>query len=135
MLRVGGYYGVTAQVPVQIDDDDTRGLELSSTQLTVRDGSSDSYTVALDSAPAHGGTVTVTITNPAGALFILSSTMLEFTADNWDVPQTVTATAVDNLDTGGNDVNIVMPHRASGADYDTDPVILIRINVRVVAPE
>ena len=130
----GGYYGVTAQVPVQIGDDDTRGLELSSTQIEVRDGSSDSYTVALDSAPAYGK-VTVTITNPAGALFILSSTTLEFTADNWDVPQTVTATAVDNLDTGGNDVNIVMPHRASGADYDTDPGILIRINVRVVAPE
>ena len=56
----GADYGsVTADLAVTVTDDDTVGLELSETTLTVAEGGRATYTVALVTEPS--GQVTVTV--------------------------------------------------------------------------
>ena len=93
---------------------------LSETGLTVTEGDAagSSYTVALATQPS--GSVTVAITGHAGTDLSLSGTtlssdMLTFTVDNWDVAQTVTVTAGHDND-AANDTG-TLTHTASGGDY------------------
>ena len=66
---------------------------ITPTPLTVTEGEVDgaTYTVVLDSEPT--GAVTVTIRGHAGTDLSLDKTVLTFTADDWDTPQTVKVTA------------------------------------------
>ena len=84
-------------VTVTITDDDTRGLAFSVSALSVPEGGSSTYTVALSSRPT--ATVTVAITGVTGTDLTLDGTSLTFTSSNWDQPQTVTVSSVDDPDT------------------------------------
>ena len=89
---IGEYQGVTAaSVTVTIEEKDTAGVSIAPISLTVDEGSSASYTVVLDSQPTAD--VTVTISGHAGTDITLSNDSLTFTAENWDVAQTVTVSA------------------------------------------
>ena len=59
--------------------------------LTIREGETGTYTVALGAQPTQDVTVTVSI-SPATHLSPSNHT-LTFSADNWSTPQTVTLTA------------------------------------------
>ena len=101
-------------------DNDRPGLQVSPTQLAVAEGASRTYTVRLNSDPR--GTVTVTATsNDAAVTLDADSTpqerTLTFDSSNWDTPQTVTASAVD--DDNATDESVTVTHAASGASAYT----------------
>ena len=77
------------------------------------EGSDASYTVKLATQPTD--TVTVTITGTAGTDLSLDKTSLTFTTLNWNVAQTVTVSADEDLD-AENDI-VPLTHTASGGDY------------------
>ena len=75
------------------------GLTVSPGRLEVKEGASSSYTVVLDSQPASNATVTVDPGNQAGEYgATFSPTSLVFTTSNWDSPQSVTVTGLQDDD-------------------------------------
>ncbi len=109
----GGYGDVDEDLAVTVTDNDTPGLVLSPTSLTVAEGDDASYTVKLATAPTN--TVTVAIALPAGTDLTLDKTSLTFTTTSWNDEQTVTVTAGEDDDTA-NDTATLM-HTASGGGY------------------
>ena len=104
--------GATSQTVVTITDNDTRGITLSVTALTVDENASDTYTVALASQPTAN--VTVTVGGAAGDVSADTDTgttgnqnTLTFTTTNWGTAQTVTVKAGDDDDavTDGGDAH------------------------------
>ena len=105
--------GTPDEVTVNITDDDTADIVLSSTSLTVTEGGSSDYTVRLATEPTVD--VTVTISGHAGTDMTLAGTRLNgdaliFTPDNWSSLRTVTVAAGHDLD-GVNDDGHPDPHR------------------------
>ncbi|MFC1766916.1 hypothetical protein ACFL6U_33180, partial [Planctomycetota bacterium] len=102
------YQGISiGDVVANITDNDTAGVTIvesgGSTDVAEEGPTSDTYTVVLDSQPS--GTVTITVdpdsqseVNSSGAG---NSVDLTFLTTNWDSPQTVTVTAIDDTDIEG----------------------------------
>ena len=113
----GGGYGSTTvpAVEVSITENDTAGVVLSETGLTVTEeyAAGSSYTVKLATQPS--GEVTVTVSGQAGTDLTLDKTMLTFTVDNWDDAQTVTVKAGHDNDAANDTATLT--HTASGGDY------------------
>ncbi len=113
----GDYATLTGSVTVTVDDDDTVGLALSATTVSVTEGgTAGSFTVALTTQPTAEVTVTVTSAD-TGAVTVSSTPPLPltFTATNWATPQTVTVTPVDDTDGASESVNVSLA--ATGGDY------------------
>ena len=112
------YNGIgISDVTVQIGDNDTAGIGLvesnGSTSVT-EGGATDSYDVVLESQP----TANVTITLNAGTQLTVDATILTFTPDNWDTPQTVTVTAInDNVDEGPHSGTVKHTVASSDPNY------------------
>ena len=97
-----------------ITDNDTLGLVLSVSSLSVPEGNRSTYTLVLGSQPT--ATVTVDITGAAGTDVTVNPTSLTFTTLNWNEAQTVQVTAAqDNTDSLDDEVTLT--HTASGGDY------------------
>ena len=107
-------------VETTITNDDTRGVTLSESSLTVLEGATDTYTVKLDTQPT--GDVTVTVNGAAGDVSVDTSTdtgnqnTLTFTDSNWDTAQTVTVSAAED-DDAASDPTVTLTHAVTGADY------------------
>ena len=112
---------------VNVEDDDTRGLEFSPTKLNIKEEGTATYTVKLTSQPIdvpEGVTVTLT---PSGDLTVDTDskkagnqTTLTFHAvggNLWQSGQTVKVTAAEDADSA--DDTSAINHTASGADYGT----------------
>ena len=127
----GGYGSVTGSVSVTVDDDDTRGVTLDKTALTILEGSSGTYTVVLDTQPTDD--VTVTVGGASGDVSV-STTSLTFTSSNWNTAQTVTVTAAEDED-AANDAVVTLTHAVSGADYasETAPSVVVTITEKDAA--
>ncbi|MCY3801049.1 MAG: fibronectin type III domain-containing protein [Chloroflexi bacterium] len=106
-------------VTVNVTDDDTTaepaqvdvpGLTVSATDpLSVREGGSASYTVSLDAQPAENVVVELSTNNPD---LIAQPASLTFTAHNWQTPQTVTLSALQDDDKA--DEQAIVAHRVRG---------------------
>ena len=88
----------------------TAGVTLSTSELTVNEGSTGVYTVKLATDP--GGTVTVSPTSADPAAASVSPSSLTFTSSNYSTAQTVTVTGESDTDTTNETVNIT--HGVSG---------------------
>ncbi|MCY4323072.1 MAG: hypothetical protein OXD00_05205, partial [Gammaproteobacteria bacterium] len=110
----GGYEGVSAEVAVSVSDDDEPSLAVSETSLSLDEGGSASYEVALATRPPSA--VTVEIAASGGAGVGLSASSLTFGADDWDAPQSVTVTALEDDD--GADESGSLTHSATGGGYE-----------------
>ena len=110
---VSGYGAVTtaADVAVTIQENDTAGVVVTPTGLTVLEGGSGSYTVVLATRP--DGTVTVTAAVATGTDVAVSPGSLSFTADNWSEPQEVTVRAAEDAD-AEVDAEVTVRHAVSG---------------------
>ena len=90
------------------------------------------YRVRLASQPT--GTVTITTTRePIGDISINANhgaSSMTFTQSNWDTPQVVVLTAIDDDIDEGTEVQTIT-HSASGADYDTGVAEQV-INVTII---
>ena len=108
-------YGTLANDTVRVSttDDDTAGITLGDSQLTIAEGGSDSYTIVLDSEPTADVTITIGKRN---ADIALDTSSLTFTSGNWDSAQTVTVTAAADGDDYADTDTLV--HTVASADGD-----------------
>ena len=117
-------------VLVKITEDDSAGVTISRTTLTIGEGDSDTYTVVLDTEPS--AQVTVTISGHSGTDVRLDDTELTFTDGNWNVPQTVTVTAEQDDDAAA-DTDVTLTHAVTGAsEYAAiDAATVPRVSVTI----
>ena len=112
--------GVTvAGVAVTLTDDDTKGVSISETGLTIDENSGrGSYEVVLNSQPSGNVTVNVAISGAAGVVS-LDTGSLTFTSTTWNNAKTVTVTGVDDKIDSDRTTTISHTLSASGTDYQT----------------
>ncbi len=115
------YEGMTADVTVEISDDDVTGagLTVTGSPLTIEEGDADgaTYTVVLDAVPAGDVTITIAAGDDDAEVNVTPSE-LTFTTDNWDEAQEVTVTAPDNdVDAADADGSATLTHEAEGGGY------------------
>ncbi|MEM6400427.1 MAG: ExeM/NucH family extracellular endonuclease [Cyanobacteria bacterium P01_D01_bin.116] len=89
-------------------------------------GATDTYDVVLDTQPTD--TVTVTITT--GGETTTDFATLTFDATNWDTPQTVTVSAVDDSAVEGNHSGSIT-HTVSSNDTDYNGIVAASITVNI----
>ena len=123
--RITGNFNV--KLPIVIEDDDERGVTVSKMELTVAEGgAAGSYDVVLTSQPTETVTVTVTVGDNADAT--ATPDTLEFTADNWSTPQTVTVEAVDDTLVEAEDAE-AFTHTVRGGDYAEETAADVQVKV------
>ncbi len=126
-----------SSLTVTVTDDDERGVTVSMSALEIREGPDGgaSYTVVLGSAPTSTVTVTPsTQSQPADANVTVQPSSLDFTASDWNEPQMVTVTAVDDPDVE-EDAVFDIEHTVSGGDYETANVTAAPVTVTVLGFE
>ncbi len=89
-------------------DNDVQNLVVSTTTLSVNEGSSNTFTVKLASQPAANVTVTVTRTAGDADLSVTGGSSLTFTNSNWNTAQTVTIGAAEDADTANGSATITV---------------------------
>ena len=105
---------------ITIRDDDTAGVTVTPTELSVVEGLSSSYRVALDTQPSAD--VTVAVSGHSGTdITVYGDTLindtLTFTADNWNTAQTVTVSAAQDNDVADK-ADVTLTHTVTGtAEY------------------
>ena len=82
--------------------------------MTVVEGSSDTYTVKLDTEPSAD--VTITVAGHADTEVTVSPATLTFTEDDWNMAQTVTVSL--GGDDAVDDPAVTLAHDVSGGGYD-----------------
>ena len=98
-------------VSVTVTDNDTPGVTVEPTTLSVNEGSSSTYTVKLNTEPTHN--VTVTVGGASGEVSVTGSP-LTFTTSNYGTAQTVTVNAGEDEDTANDSATLT--HRAASSD-------------------
>lgn len=111
----------TAVLTVTITDNDTSGItitESSAATAVTEGGATDTITIVLDSEPTNDVTITFAIT---GTQVTVSPTTMTFTSANWDTPQTLTVTAVnDNTVEGSHSDTVTYTVVSSDTEYNSD---------------
>ena len=122
-MLAGG--GSTLSATGTIQDNDTRGVRVSPTTLTVNEGSSNTYTVQLLSKPTNTVAIDVSVTDNLDVS--VDKPSLTFTTDDWSTAQTVTVEAAQD-DDSTNDTATVQ-HTVSGGDYGNVTATSVRVTV------
>ncbi len=129
----GGDYGSDASLTVDnvnldIADDDEANVVVPITELSVTEGSSSGYTIALGSRPV-GGNVTITLAMTSGSDpdITISPATLTFTTSTWNLAQLVTVAAAHDTDTRVDRGTIT--HDVSGANFTGATVENIAVTV------
>ena len=114
---------------MSITDNDTVGVTVSETALTIVEGNTDSYTVVLDTEPTAD--VVVTVAGHSGTDLTLTPdpATLTFTALNWNVAQTVSVTAGNDADTADDAASLT--HSAASTDTDYSGITIAGVEVTV----
>lgn len=100
------------------------GLTNGTTEVA-EDGATDTYTVVLDKQPTAEVTINLDTTNKQVAV---DQTTLTFTHENWDTPQTVTVSAVD--DTVGEGAHRgIIKHSVASADNGYNGLAVANVQV------
>ena len=110
------YSSVTAEsVAVTVKDDDLPplGVTVSTADLTIKEGNTAIYTVVLDTVDIGDVTVTPSSSDTDAARV---SSALTFAAANYNNPQTVTVTGVQDQDE--TDETVTVTHAVSSSRYD-----------------
>ena len=117
------YAGVTgASVTVTVTDNDSAGVTVLPTSLSITEGASGSYSVELTSEPTGdvvveiGGHTTGGVVTVDGSSSVVA---LTFTTASWDTAQTVTVAAVDDSTAGGTE-SVSLTHAVVDADSATE---------------
>ena len=134
----GGYDGVAIEsVSVTVDDDEELGLSITGTVvaadgshgLTVTEGSTNTYSVALGSAP--GSSVTVTPVLVSGTDVTVTPGSLEFDSANWDTAKSFTVEAGEDDDATDDAVKIRHSMSSAGDSYydgKSGPVVTVTVD-------
>lgn len=119
---VWSVYGTTGTFAYNITDNDTAAIVLSKTTTSVSEsGTTDSFTVVLTTDPATDVDISVTSADTGEAT--VSAAELAFTTNNWNTPQTVTVTGVNDGAVDGDITHNITLAVIDGQSDDTyDPV-------------
>ena len=119
---VWSVYRTTGTFAYNIVDNDTAAITLSKTTTSVSEsGTTDSFTVALTTDPATDVDISVTSADTGEAT--VSTSELAFTTNNWNTPQTVTVTGVNDGSVDGSIThNITLSVIDAQSDNTYDPV-------------
>lgn len=123
----GAALGSDTRITVTISDVPGGAVTASTDSLNLSEGGpAGSYTLVLDRAPLSN----VTVTLSAGAQLDLAVTTLTFTPANWNLPQTVSLSAVDDEDVEG-DHSATVAHSVTSADksFDGAPLADVQVNI------
>ena len=128
-----GFNSVAApDVTVNITDDDTRGVTIVPTTVTVTEAAGRNhvaqYWVRLNSQPSSGF-VTVTFGGHEGGDFVITPDTLFFTDRHWRSSQYVRVTATDDAIDEGDAETSVITHTVSGGDYGSNNVMAPDVTV------
>ena len=108
----GPDYADSQEVTVRIEDDDTAGVTVTPTSLSLtEEGTGGTYQVSLDSEPTH--TVTIRIRSDNEDLEV-DPASLSFGPGNWSTPRAVTVEAAH--DDGYDDESGTLTHEADSED-------------------
>jgi hypothetical protein len=121
---------VISDVPVAITDNDTAGVTVSESSITLVEGGAEvTLTVVLNTEPSDE--VIVTISTPSSELTINPTTLtLTFDATNWNIPQTISAQVPDNDIVDGNRATVLQYQVASDdTGYDAITVSETEVNI------
>ena len=124
--------GAVTPVTVEFEENDTRGVTVSPTSLTIAAGTSGTYRVRLNTEPSAATTVMVNHSTDV----IVEPVSLEFTTNDWSREQTVTVTVEE--DAGGEEErSVTLSHTVTGSDYAGVGVsdVTVRIPVEGVPSE
>ena len=118
-----------ASVTAHITDNDSPGVvvtESSGGTDVTEGGATDTYSVVLNTQP----TANVTVTLVSGAHATVNPTSLLFTPADWNRPQDVTVTAVDDaLAEGAHTATI--HHNAASADLNYNGIAVANVTVHI----
>ena len=104
---------IAFSVSVILKENDTRGVAVSPTSLTVPAGGSGTYSVSLNTEPADA--VTVVVNSPSDDVTVTGSPLI-FTPQNWSSGQTVRVMVA--ADAGGKEaMSVTLTHTVTGGDY------------------
>ena len=126
----GKYNGLAvADVAVTNTDDDTAGVAVTPTAglVTTEAGGTATFTVALLSRPTANVTIPLSSSNTAEGTVAPAS--LTFTPANWDAPQTVTVTGVNDPAVDGDIGYTVVTGAAASADGKYDGLAVADVAV------
>ncbi|MEQ9410332.1 MAG: right-handed parallel beta-helix repeat-containing protein [Fuerstiella sp.] len=118
-------------VQVSAIDDDVPGFTLSDTSLSVSEsGTTDSFDLVLDAAPLTDVVLTVSSSDAGEAE--TDTDRLTFTSENWNVPRSVTVSAVDDdVVDGSRQAAIVVGVDSGSSDAAFDAVAGQSVSVSV----
>jgi gliding motility-associated-like protein len=107
---------------------DVAGIEVSVSELTTSEtGTTASFTVVLNSKPS--GAVTIEFSGLDTSEGSLSSNGLVFSTEDWNLPQTITITGVnDDIDDGLQSYTLQGTATSSDSDYDGISISSITVN-------
>ena len=97
------YSATGPSVTVAVIDDDTAGVTVSKTSLSLTEGGTATYTVVLDAAPVGQ----VLISPFTYGVITAQPQQLTFTPENWRTPQTVTVSAAQDDDADDEQTGIL----------------------------
>lgn len=110
------YDGKTNSTSIFYINNDSKGINISISNPT-EGGANGILNLSLKSKPK--GNVTFNIMNPSPSDFSFSITSLTFTPSNWNLPQSITITAIDDtLTEYTENFNIEISSSSSDKDYD-----------------
>ncbi|MBF2760441.1 MAG: hypothetical protein ISN28_09260, partial [Ectothiorhodospiraceae bacterium AqS1] len=116
-------------ISVTVDDNDTLGLTVSKSSLTVNENSSGNFTVKLDTQPSENVRVTITQkTGTTNADVTSSPSPLTFTTGNWSTAQTVTVNGAEDNDGFDDSTTLVISATGGGYDDVTDAEVEVTVD-------
>ena len=133
----GSDYELLADLEVALtlnDDNDTRGVIISQAPTSLNEGfGGGSYRISLNSQPTDDVTITITMEDSDSDSLddaMLEKTSFTFTPSNWNNPQTVRITPVDD-DVDDDGESVTFHHGVTGGDYGANNVTAISRTVGI----
>ena len=138
----GGYDEQEVVLTLTVEDSGKAGLRLSTTNLTLDEGTQGSVSVSLKTQPSADVVVTVSVTTGADAVTLNEPpddpATLTFTNGNWNKPQTVKVTANDDATIDDESATVTLSVTSDDTNYthraedEDDPNVIDRtVNVNV----
>ena len=116
-------------VDVVTIDDDTPGFTLSRDSLIVSEaGGEEQFSIVLNAEPNSNVAIDLSVGTPSEVSALPQA--LTFTRFNWDVPQLITVTGVDDISVDGHQNSILtvsIRHNASDDDFDPLPDQIVNV--------
>ena len=120
-------------VVANVTDNDIAGVTVTQSAGTtdITEGAAtDSYTLVLTSQPSSS----VSIAIDADAQSTVSTSSIIFSTSTWNIAQTITVTAVDDVVAEGAHVSVIT-HTASSADVNYDAIVIADVNANITDNE